>query len=155
MQKLPIRFRKWIIDSPINYPDFTMNGGYTITMDYNESRRSYKNNYWVNVLDQLPIEYVDTGKINSENRDDWLFWVLEYDETKTSESKLQEISADIVMHFSKYSPEFLTNEKSKTFLRDFTNCSEVINADSTSTFTLRPESTDTMGNTTPAYTITL
>ena len=87
--------------------------------------------------------------------EDWkdkLFAVVEFDETKIT---AEELAFDLTNDYKDYAVRALTSDEAKSFLREFTNCPEVVNADTTSTFTLRPEITDTIGNTTPAYTITL
>lgn len=45
MERLILKWRVWKIDANIDYGDFKLGGGYSITFDYNDSRPAYINNY--------------------------------------------------------------------------------------------------------------
>lgn len=152
MQKLLIKWRAWKIDTPLEYGNFSLNGGYTISFRYNASRKWYVENAGVNILDQLVTDYVDIGKVSQEARKDKLFAVVEFDETKITASDL---AFDLENDYKEYAIRVLTNSEAKEFIQDFTNCEEIVKWDM-SNFILRPESTDELTWTTiEAYIITL
>lgn len=122
MQQLFIKWRPWKLDIPMNFGDFTLNGGYSLSFRFNGSRNWYVQNAGVVIHDQMVNDkYIDTGAVSGTPRKDKCFAVIEFDETKITAADL---AFDLTNDYSDYGVNVMDKVTAATFLRDFTTCPE-------------------------------
>ena len=134
----------------MNFGNFSLNGGYTLSFRYNGSREWYVTNAGVNIQDQLINDkYVDIGRVSATPRKGKCFAVVDFNELVVSATDL---AFDLTHDYPDYGVNVMTKLEAIAYLKDFTTCTET----SPNVFELRASFTDPLTQTvTPAITINL